>query len=239
MAAVLLVDDEPSARAIMALLLKKRGHRVSEAGEVGAAIKALATTAFEVVVTDLRMPDGDGLDVLRAAKVHCPEADVILLTAYAGGIGQGGDPARRLRLLREGARAGRIAPPHRPRRRGQGAAARDENLRAQVRERFGLPGLIATSAQMGQVLDLVGRVAPTDATVLIRGESGTGKEVIAKAIHHASRRASARFVAINCGALPETLARVGDLRAREGRVHRRGREQERSVRGGRRRHPLP
>src|SRR5499433_953853 len=84
MAAILLVDDEPSARGTMALLLRKRGHRVIEAPDVAAATKALADSAFEVVVTDLRMPDGDGLDVLRAAKAHCPEADVILLTAYAG-----------------------------------------------------------------------------------------------------------------------------------------------------------
>src|SRR5262249_13130173 len=81
----------------------------------------------------------------------------------------------------------------------------NENLRAQVRERFGLPGLIASSAEMASVLDLVGRVAPTDATVLIHGESGTGKEVIAKALHHASGRAGGHFVAINCGALPGTL----------------------------------
>ncbi len=84
MATILLVDDEPSARSTMALLLRKRGHRVIEAADVAASTKALADTAFEVVVTDLRMPDGDGLDVLRAAKAHCPEADVILLTAYAG-----------------------------------------------------------------------------------------------------------------------------------------------------------
>jgi DNA-binding NtrC family response regulator len=205
-AAILLVDDEPSARATMALLLKKRGHRVSEAAEVGAAIKALTDTAFEVIVTDLRMPDGDGLDVLRAAKAHCPEADVILLTAYAGW--ESAKEAIRLGAFdyfEKGREPDELL--HRIDRAVAAKALRreNENLRAQVRERFGLPGLIASSAQMAQVLDLVGRVAPTDATVLIRGESGTGKEVIAKALHHASRRAGGRFVAINCGALPETL----------------------------------
>src|SRR5256886_10535019 len=84
MAAILVVDDESSARTTLALLLKKRGHRVTDADGVRAAVKALAGEAFEVIVTDLRMPDGDGLDVLRAAKAHCPEADVILLTAFAG-----------------------------------------------------------------------------------------------------------------------------------------------------------
>jgi len=206
MATILLVDDEPSARATMALLLKRRGHRVSEAADVGAAAKALADTAFEMVLTDLRMPDGDGLDVLRAAKAHCPEADVILLTAYAGW--ESAKEAIRLGAFdyfEKGREPDELL--HRIERAVADKALRreNENLRAQVRERFGLPGLIAASAEMAQVLDLVGRVAPTDATVLICGESGTGKEIIAKALHHASKRAEGRFVAINCGALPETL----------------------------------
>jgi DNA-binding NtrC family response regulator len=205
-AAILLVDDEPSARATMALLLRKRGHRVIEAADVGAATKALADTTFEVVVTDLRMPDGDGLDVLRAARAHCPDADVILLTAYAGW--ESAKEAIRLGAFdyfEKGREPDELL--HRIERAVQDKALRreNENLRAQVRERFGLPGLIAGSAEMTQVLDLVERVAPTDATVLIRGESGTGKEIIAKALHHASKRAEGRFVAINCGALPEPL----------------------------------
>jgi len=206
MATILLVDDEPSARGTMALLLRKRGHRVIEAPDVAAATKALADSAFEVVVTDLRMPDGDGLDVLRAAKAHCPEADVILLTAYAGW--ESAKEAIQLGAFdyfEKGREPDELL--HRIERAVEDKALRreNENLRAQVRERFGLPGLIATSAEMAQVLDLVGRVAPTDATVLIRGESGTGKEIIAKALHHASSRAGERFVAINCGALPEPL----------------------------------
>src|SRR5262249_57690789 len=82
----------------------------------------------------------------------------------------------------------------------------NENLREQLRERYGLSGLIAQSPAMHDVLDLIERVAPTDATLLIRGESGTGKEVIAKAVHHASPRAERPFVAVNCRALPEPPA---------------------------------
>jgi len=206
MAAILLVDDEPSARATMALLLKKRGHRVTEAADVGAAVKALADAVFEVIVTDLRMPDGDGLDVLRAAKAHCPDADVILLTAYAGW--ESAKEAIQLGAFdyfEKGHEPDELL--HRIDRAVAAKALRreNENLRAQVRERFGLPGLIASSEEMAQVVDLVGCVAPTDATLLIRGESGTGKEIIAKALHHASPRSRGRFVALNCGALPETL----------------------------------
>src|SRR6185503_5989540 len=81
----------------------------------------------------------------------------------------------------------------------------NENLRAQLRERYSLPGVIAQSEAMQSVLALVARVAPTDATLLIQGESGTGKEVIAKAVHHGSTRAARPFVAVNCGAVPEAL----------------------------------
>src|SRR5918996_3768640 len=84
MADILVIDDQTSARVTLALLLRKRGHRVKEADGLAAAAKMLADEPFDLVVTDLRMPDGTGLDVLHAAKAHCPEADIILLTAYAG-----------------------------------------------------------------------------------------------------------------------------------------------------------
>src|SRR5215468_6547059 len=206
MATILIVDDEPSARSTLGLLLRKRGHHVTEVEGVAAAIKALTDDGFDVIVTDLRMPDGDGLEVLRASRAHCPEADVILLTAYAGWesakeaiqlgardyFEKGHEPDELLHRIDQ-ALAGKML------------RRENENLRAQVRDRFALTGLVTASAQMAQVLDLVRRVAPTDATVLIHGESGSGKEVIAKAIHHASPRARASFVAVNCAALPETL----------------------------------
>jgi DNA-binding NtrC family response regulator len=206
MAHLLVVDDEPSARTTLALLLRKRGHRVTEAEAVADATKRLAEEVFDVVVTDLRMPDGDGLDVLQAARAQADAPDVILLTAYAewksakdairlGALDyfeKGQEPEELYRRI-DNALAGRAL------------RRENENLRAQLRERYGLPGLIAQSPALHAVLDLVERVAPTDATVLIQGESGTGKEVIAKAIHHASARAARPFVAVNCGAVPETL----------------------------------
>ncbi len=153
------------------------------------------------------MPDGDGLDVLRAAKAQAPETEVILLTAYAGmEVGQGGHSPRRARLLREGRRSRtssitastRRSPRARFAGRTRTCAPSSESVTAS-------PALIAQSPAMHTVLDLVERVAPTDATLLIQGESGTGKEVIAKAVHHASPRAARPFVAVNCGAVPETL----------------------------------
>jgi DNA-binding NtrC family response regulator len=206
MAHLLVVDDERSARSTLALLLRKRGHRVAEAEGVTAATKLLAEDVFDLVVTDLRMPDGDGLDVLRTAKAHAPATEVILLTAYAEW--KSAKEAIRLGALdyfEKGQEPDELN--HRIDKALAGRALRreNENLRAQLRERYGLPGLIAQSPAMKAVLDLVERVAPTDATVLIQGESGTGKEVIAKAVHHAGARAARPFVAVNCGAVPETL----------------------------------
>jgi DNA-binding NtrC family response regulator len=203
---LLVVDDEPAARSTLALLLRKRGHRVAEADGATAAAKALAEEVFDLVVTDLRMPDGDGLDVLRTAKAHAPGTEVILLTAYAEW--KSAKEAIRLGALdyfEKGQDPDELN--HRIDKALAGRALRreNENLRAQLRERYGLPGLVAQSPAMQDVLDLVERVAPTDATLLIQGESGTGKEVIAKAVHHASARATRPFVAVNCGAVPETL----------------------------------
>jgi DNA-binding NtrC family response regulator len=203
---LLVVDDEPAARSTLALLLRKRGHHVLEAAGVTAATKCLAQEVVDLVVTDLRMPDGDGLDVLQAAKAQAPATEVILLTAYA-----------EWKSAKEAIRLGALdyfEKGHEPdelyHRIDKALAARalrreNENLREQLRERYRVSGLIAHSPAMHDVLDLVERVAPTDATVLIQGESGTGKEVIAKAIHHASARAARPFVAVNCGAVPETL----------------------------------
>ncbi len=206
MAHLLVVDDEPSARTTLALLLRKRGHRVAEADDVGSATKRLADEVFDLVVTDLRMPDGDGLDVLQAARTQADAPEVILLTAYAD-----------WKSAKDAIRLGALDyfekgqdPEELYHRIDKALAARalrreNANLKAQLRERYGVPGLIARSHAMQAVLDLVERVAPTDATVLIQGESGTGKEVIAKAVHHASARATRPFVAVNCGAVPEPL----------------------------------
>jgi DNA-binding NtrC family response regulator len=206
MAEILIVDDEPAARTTLGILLRKRGHRVAQAEGAKAATKILAEMAFDLVVTDLRMPDGDGLEVLRAARGHCPEASVILLTAYAGW--ESAKEAMRLGAFdyfEKGKEPDELLHRVDKALEEKGLRRENENLRRQVRERYSLPGIIAHSKEMQHVLELVMRVAPTDATVLIQGESGTGKEVIAKAIHHASPQANGPFVAVNCGALPEPL----------------------------------
>ena len=206
MAALLVVDDEASARAGLALLLRQRGHRVVEADSVTAGAKRISEDVFDVVITDLRMPDGDGLDVLRAVKAQAADTEVILLTAYAGW--ESAKEAIRLGALdyfEKGREPDELY--HRIDKALAEQALRRENetLRQQLSERSGIAGPIAQSPAMTTVLDLVERVAPTDATLLIQGESGTGKELIAQAVHQASPRAPRPFVAVNCGAVPEAL----------------------------------
>jgi two-component system response regulator HydG len=206
MADILIVDDAPAARTTLAILLRKHGHRVTQAEGVKAAAKVLTETVFDLVVTDLRMPDGDGLEVLRTAKAHCPEVTVILLTAYAGW--ESAKEAMRLGAydyFEKGKEPNEFLHRIDKALEEKGLRRENANLRYQVRERYSLPGIIAHSKEMQRMLELVLRVAPSDATVLLHGESGTGKEVIAKAIHYASPRADQPFVAVNCGALPEPL----------------------------------
>ena len=206
MASILLVDDEESPRATLALLLKQAGHDVVQADGVAAAAEALVATAFDLVITDLRMPEADGLEVIRRTRGTRPDAEVIVLTAYAGW--ESAKEAMRLGAFdyfEKGREPDELF--HRIDQALEKKALRreNENLRHQVQTRYSMPGIVAGSAPMQRVLELVARVAPSDATVLIEGESGTGKELIAKAIHHASPRAARPFVAVNGGALPEPL----------------------------------
>jgi two-component system response regulator HydG len=206
MASILLVDDEASPRATLALLLKQAGHDVVQADGVSAAGEALSAGAFDLVITDLRMPEGDGLEVIRRTRRMRPEAAVIVLTAYAGW--ESAKEAMRLGAFdyfEKGREPDELF--HRIDQALEKKALRreNENLRHQVQSRYSMPGIIARSAEMQRVLELCARVAPSDATVLIQGESGTGKELVAKAIHHTGPRAGRPFVAVNCGALPEHL----------------------------------
>jgi DNA-binding NtrC family response regulator len=201
MARVLVVDDEPKLGGVVAQMLALDGHAVVRAGGGREALARLAEEDFDVVVTDLRMPDVDGLAVLRAAKGRSPAPEVVLMTAY-------GTAESAVEAMKAGAadyvtkpfsmdelriRVGRLAD----QRAGDAQRAR---LVARL-----TPDLVAESAAMKAVLAAARQVAPTDASVLLLGESGTGKSQLARWIHHQGRRAAGPIVEVHCAALPETL----------------------------------
>jgi two-component system, NtrC family, response regulator PilR len=203
---ILIVDDEQSMRDFLAILLKKEGLEVVTAGSRAEAADALRRSAVDMVLTDVRLPDGDGLEILRHVKAASPETAVIVMTAY--GTAETAVLARKL-----GAEAYVLKPFDVDEVRiviRDALATRDlreENvrLRREMKERFGLGSLVGVSTAMASLFEMVRAIAPATSTVLISGESGTGKELVARAIHALSPRASRPFVSVNCGALPDTL----------------------------------
>jgi two-component system response regulator HydG len=203
---VLLVEDDASLRTLLAFELKRQGLRVTSVLGGEPALEAMRSRAFDLVVTDLKMGKVDGFAVLESARRQMPECQVIVVTGH-GSI----DSA--VRAMKAGA-FDYLAKPVEPealaicvgkaieRKR---LLTEIEQLRAQVRGKFSFENIVYASPAFHRVLELVRKVAATDASVLVEGESGTGKELIARAIHSSSARRNHPFVAINCGALPEGL----------------------------------
>jgi two-component system, NtrC family, response regulator AtoC len=190
----------------MAERLAEHGFRVEQAGTGEEALARLAEFAFDILVTDLRLPGVDGRHVLDEAFARYPEIIAIAITGY-------GTVREAVEVTRLGAE-GFITKPfqfeellHELNAAVEKRRLRAENayLRAQLHDRFKLDGIIGRTPIMGQLFDLLRTVGPTASTVLITGETGTGKELAARAIHDASPRRNQRFVAINCSAIPETL----------------------------------
>ncbi|MDY0046695.1 MAG: sigma 54-interacting transcriptional regulator [Thauera propionica] len=199
---LLLIDDDPDLLRLLSMRLKANGYRVSTAASVEAARGLLGIERFDLVLSDVRLPDGDGLALFEEIRQQHPALPVILLTAHgtipdaveatsrgvAGYLTKPFDSQALLSTLSQTLQ--RTAPTP-----GTGPKA-DEEWRAE---------LISHSTRMHALLDEARLIAASDASVLIRGDSGTGKELLARAIHRASPRAAAPFVAINCGAIPEPL----------------------------------
>jgi DNA-binding NtrC family response regulator len=205
-ATILLVEDKDSLRQMMRHALEAQGHLVVEAKDQPEAVQRLKDSAPAVVLSDLRLPHGDGFGVLQAAKDVDPELPVIVMTAFGGiqdavsamkagamdFLAKPVDPDHLLLLVERALAQRRLIGEY-------------MLLKEELAARRGAPTIIGEAACMRQLSLAVQRAATTDATVLIEGESGTGKELFARAVHALSGRSNGPFVAINCAAIPETL----------------------------------
>src|SRR6186997_2350863 len=226
---VLLVEDETPLRQAIAEQLSDRGYHVEQAESGEIAIAQLADFAFDIIITDLRLPGIDGSAVVEAAVERYPHIIAIVVTGY-------GTVKDAVEAIKRGA-SDFVNKPFQIDELllALGSALeqrrlKSENayLRAQLEERYRFEGIVGKSRPMTRLFQLLETVAPTNSTILITGETGTGKEVVARAIHHNGPRRNNQFVALNCSAIPETLleaemfghvrgAFTGADRARQGR----------------------
>jgi two-component system response regulator PilR (NtrC family) len=207
MAHLLIVDDEPSIRELLEISFRKEGHKVEVAASGEAAKRQMASRMFDIVVSDLCMPDMDGVELLRYCKEVSPATVFILITGVPT-IGTAID-AVNFGADRYVIKGDRLLDELRPavQRVAENQALKKEAgyLRRELRRLTGLDHMIGTSSKMRSIFELIQNIAPQSSRVLITGESGTGKELVARAIHENSARAKSPFITINCGAFPETL----------------------------------
>jgi len=203
---ILVVDDETVQREIICDVLENDGYTTVQAEGVRSAIATLEAGRFDLVVTDLKMPDGDGLELLQHVRRICPDVEVIMMTAY-------GSIANAVTAIKQGA-ADYITKPFDKselllvvRKAVEHRQLQDENrwLHELVKKEYRLGNIIGESKAMRDVFRVVEKAMHVDSTVLVEGESGTGKELVAHSIHFGGPRAEQPFVVVNCAAMPEHL----------------------------------
>jgi len=206
METILIIDDEKSLLDLLTVVFKKEGYTVKTAQSAAGGFETLAKDSVDLVITDIKMPGADGMDILRYARENLPDLPVILITAY-------GSIAQAVEALKVGALDYVVKPFDVEELKiivGRGLAARrlkQENilLKRDLKDRYGFEQMIGKSRAMQDIYTLIEKVGSTDSTVLITGESGTGKEMAARAVHLQGARRDHPFVSINCAALPENL----------------------------------
>ena len=206
MRSILIADDEEPIRHVLTVLLSEHGFFVRAVKDGEEALRELSARDYDALVTDVRMPRVDGLQLVRAVQEQSPDTTVIVMSAY-------GSHDLALQAMKAGA-YDYLGKPFRPdevllvlRKAEERERLRAENrrLRREIEASRGTSAIVAESGAMKEVLRLLHKVAPAKTTVLITGESGTGKELVARALHDLSPRAERPFVAVNCGAIPEQL----------------------------------
>jgi DNA-binding NtrC family response regulator len=203
---VLVIEDDRILAETVQLLLTNCGHQVTVANTAQQGMRSALASDFDLVVADLRLPDGNGIEIIRSLKSAHKDAAMILMTSYSS-------VDNAVQALREGAVDYIIKPfnnddfLHAIERALDEKRIRRENaaLKRKLKTSFSIDNIIGKSDEIKKILNYIRRVAPTSASVLIEGESGTGKELVAQAIHHASPRSYGPFVPLNCGAIPVDL----------------------------------
>lgn len=198
---LLIIDDEPSQRSLLAQVLRLEGYEVREASTLKAGLATLAEALPDLLLLDVRLPDGNGVEATRRIRDSYPGLEIIVLTAH-GNLRDGVDAMRNgaFDYLTKGDDNGRILPTLARALQKQALHASEPKPKTE-----GWDTIHGNTPALLQAKELARRVAPTDATVLLLGETGTGKEVFARAIHAGSPRAGKPFVAINCGAMAKDL----------------------------------
>ena len=203
---ILLIDDEQAQITSIKAFLKRRNYTVLTANSGLEGMKIIESTSVDLVLSDFRMPDMTGLEVVKAVKDHNPEIPVVVITAFS-------DTQDAVKVMKEGAFDYLSKPIDLDeleiliKKVVELSYLRSENslLKEQLKKKFKFDAIISLSGEMEEVLNTAGRVAPSKATVLIRGESGTGKELVAKAVHYSSGRSEKSMITVNCAALSESL----------------------------------
>jgi len=203
---ILIIDDEKSILDLLSVVFKKEGYKVETALSAKAALDFISNDDFDLILTDIKLPQMSGMKILKHIKDKDPEMPVVMITAY-------GTIKQAVEALKMGALDYVVKPFNMEELKiivAQGLEKRRiqaENvlLKRELKEKYGLENMVGKSKAMREIYSLIEKIAGTDSTVLISGESGTGKEIAARAIHHQSARKGKSFVSINCGALPENL----------------------------------
>ncbi len=206
MAKIMLVDDEPSILSVLSVLLKAEGYEVVSVDNGEKAVELIKSTPFDLMISDIRMRPIDGMALLKLAREQQPSMSVLMITGY-------GSVETAVEALKVGAfdyitkpfRVDELLITVQRALEYNKTLAENVNLKAELIGRYRFENIIAESPAMRNVCEMIERVAPTDATILIHGESGTGKELVAKAIHAYSSRKAKKFLPLNCAALPEAL----------------------------------
>ncbi len=207
---ILLADDEKSIRITLGDALTDADHKVTAVDNGTEAYRQLLEQRFDLLITDLRMPGMEGMELLKRARAERPDTDVFVMTGFGStqigvdAMKQGAKDFFEKPYLND-AMVEKVAKLASERQRNQRLEAENLRLRAEVECRYSFGNLIGQSPLMQKVYDLVAQVAESDCTVLVEGETGTGKEEIAKAIHYNSPRKNQNFVALACSSFPESL----------------------------------